>query len=209
MHYLLHRALWLCSHLLQQQRLDVKRVQSPVSRASEQGHELIMIGLAWTHLQGWWSAWEAEGHNQTYCWAILVLLLGPLAALCPLPTGLLEQRMSGLLAEGLRLLPESQQSLWADWNLSHPGACQGTCKQNNRHTVRHAYSRSHTRLVIGPHERLRPAVPSSFWQISSLSVSPFFNFFFFYPRMYSLSLYSIAFVQKEASVPHCTTPATS
>lgn len=172
MHYLLHRALWLCSHLLQ--RLDGKRAQSPVSRASEQGHEMIMIGLEWAGV----SAWGEEGHNATYRWAILMLLLSPLAALCPMPTGLLEQSMSCLLAKGPVLLPQSQQCLRADWNLSHSGACQGTW-QNNWHTIRHAYLWSHTRLVIGPCEHLHPAIPSPFNR-SLLYLSQLFYLFIYF-----------------------------
>lgn len=79
-------------------------------------------------------------------------------ALGAAPTGWLDGVMSGLQAKGPSPVPQCQQSLWADGNLGHPGARQGTCNNSVGAQSRQAYTQTHTGLVIGPHEH-HPAPP--------------------------------------------------
>lgn len=128
--------------------------------------------------------------NNAYCGKILMLLKGFQPVLSPVPTGLLEDGKSGLLAKGPGLLPQSLQSLRADWDPGHPGARQGTCNQHNWHTIRHAYSKTHAGLVIGPCEHPPPSAP---FQTSSF----FFCLILFYfpPWPSSVFLKSVILTQ--------------
>lgn len=74
---------------------------------------------------------ESRGLNRTYTWNNMTLLRGlQPAALSTVPTGFLEESMSSVQAKGPSLLPQCQQSLWADGNLGRPRARQGTCNNS-------------------------------------------------------------------------------
>lgn len=117
---------YLYAHLLQHQNAEWR------SQPSGQRHEMMIIAVAWAYL--WGLQWimliewkKLRGLNKTYMEKNLMLLRGLQPALSSLPTGFLEEGMSGLLAKGPNPFPQCQQSPRADWNLGHPRARQGTC----------------------------------------------------------------------------------
>lgn len=149
MQYLLLQATDYChTHIYcSKTKLECRSQLSQVSPVSEKRHEMMIISVEWAYLWGFqWIMlieWKkGRGLNKTYTGKNTMLLGGLQPALSTVPTGLLDEGMSRLLAKDPSLLPQCQQSLWADWNLGHPRACQGTCNnsidtQSDAHTHRH------------------------------------------------------------------------
>lgn len=137
----LHATLLLQLH----NALDVSCPTSPPW--SQRRHEMIIIAVEWVYL--WGLQWiilierkQSKGLNEAYKSKNLMLIGGLLSALSTVPTGFLEEGMSGLQAKGPNLLPKCQKSPGANQNLGHPRAYQGTCnkgidKQSDMHAHRH------------------------------------------------------------------------